>query len=194
VKVVDSKHLAKEEKRYVYPPHATAAVRLLLLTGCRLREILHLRWSEIDAQRGILNLPDSKTGRKAVLLSPAAMAIIERLPRIGVYVMASTSAGLEKERPLADLNRLWRIVRHRACLDGVRLHDLRHTHASIGLASGVPLAVIGRALGHKSPQTTARYAHLADDPLRAAVTAVSDVVGSMLGRTVAPFPVKEHAS
>jgi integrase len=90
------------------------------------------------------------------------------LPRWGAYVIASGSAGTANERPRHDLNHQWRAVTKRAGLDGVRLHDLRHTYASFGAGGGLGLPIIGRLLGHRVPATTARYAHLADDPLRRA--------------------------
>lgn len=165
-----SKHRPKEENmRAVMSPHVVGAIRLLLLTGCRLREILHLRWSEVDIERGLLNLPDSKTGRKSVFLSDAAIEVLEALPKVGTYVIA----GDDPHKPRADLKRPWRRISEHAGLLDVRIHDLRHTFASIGAAQGLSLQVIGKLLGHKSPETTARYAHLTEDPLRRAVGEVS---------------------
>ncbi|WP_420584021.1 site-specific integrase [Ruegeria sp.] len=145
-------------------------MRLLLLTGCRLREILHLRWSEVDLERGLLNLPDSKTGRKTVYLSNAAIDVLKRLPRVGTYVVA----GDNPQKPRADLKRPWKRISEYAGMADVRIHDLRHTFASVAAAQGVSLQVIGKLLGHKSPETTARYAHLTEDPLRRALNQMSD--------------------
>ena len=124
---------------------ATAALRLLLLTGCRLREILNLRWEEFDRERGMLLLPDSKTGRKPVILSGAAIAVLEGIPRTGDYVIA----GLRPERARRDLKRPWEAIRHRAALGPVRLHDLRHTFAATGAGSNLGLPVIGKSPGHR---------------------------------------------
>ena len=147
-----------------------SGIRLLLLTGCRLREILHLRWNEVDLERGLLNLPDSKTGRKTVYLSNAAIDVFENLPRAGVFVVA----GDDPKKPRADLKRPWKRISEHAGIADVRIHDLRHTFASIGAAQGLSLQVIGKLLGHKSPETTARYAHLTEDPLRRALNDMSD--------------------
>ncbi|MBO6756348.1 MAG: tyrosine-type recombinase/integrase [Roseibium sp.] len=150
-------------------PHVTAAIRLLLLTGCRLREILDLRWSEVDLERGLLDLPDSKTGRKVVYLSEAAVEVLEGLPRVGTYVFLGASL----DKPRSDLKRPWERISRHAGLADVRLHDLRHTFASVSVASGMSLPMIGALLGHKSTSTTARYAHLTDDPLRRALNEAS---------------------
>jgi integrase len=121
-----AKHAAKpENRRTKIDQYAAAAIRLLLFTGCRLREILNLRWVEYDAGRGLLFLPDSKTGQKTVVLSAPALAVLESLPRLGIYVIAGESAGTKDEQPRADLNRPWRAVRKRAGIEDVRIHDLR---------------------------------------------------------------------
>ncbi|MDF2621334.1 MAG: hypothetical protein K0S00_3993 [Xanthobacteraceae bacterium] len=169
-----AKHAPRpESRRTIFSPHVTGAIRLLTLTGCRLREILHLRWSEYDAERGMLFLPDSKTGRKAVVLSGAAQEVLTALPQVGIYVIASASAGTKDERPRADLKKPWAAISGRAGLVGVRLHDLRHTFASVGAASGMSLPVIGGLLGHADPATTARYSHLQVDPVRAAADVIA---------------------
>lgn len=177
-----SKHMPKSEEnqRQKLSPHVTAAVRLLLFTGCRLREILHLRWNEVDLERGLLNLPDSKTGRKTVLLSNAAMQVLHELPPIGNYVIA----GNNPEKPRSDLKRPWERITAHAGLEGIRLHDLRHTFASIGAAQGMSLQMIGALLGHKSTETTARYAHLTEDPLRRALNEMAESIsgGSVNGK------------
>ncbi len=167
----DAKHAPKGQ-RVTFHPHVIAAIRLLMLTGCRLREILHLRWSEVDFERGVLRLPDSKTGRKVVFLPQAAIDILDAMTRIGSFVIASDSAGTKDEKPRADLKRPWAAITKRARLDDVRLHDLRHSFASIGAESGLGLPVIGSLLGHSSAQTTKRYAHAADEASRRAVDAI----------------------
>ncbi|TCP87292.1 site-specific recombinase XerD [Rhizobium sp. PP-CC-2G-626] len=177
-----AKHAPKaESRRVIFSPAVTAAIRLLVLTGCRLREILHLTWREVDLERGLLFLGDSKTGKKTVVLSSAAIAIIKAIPRIGVYVIASESAGTKEEKPRADLKRPWSAISKRAGLDGVRLHDLRHTFASIGAGSGLGLPIIGRLLGHADSKTTEKYAHLASDPVRRSADIIADRITAAMG-------------
>ena len=155
-------------------PYAIAALRLLILTGCRRSEILTARWSWIDLNRGVLRLPDSKTGAKVVHLSPAAVDVLERLPRVAnnPFVIVGAKAG----QSWVNLRKVWVRIRDRAGLDPAvladgrhqpaRLHDLRHSFASLLASRGASLPMIGKLLGHAHPSTTARYAHLADDPLR----------------------------
>ncbi len=153
----------------IFDPAAVAAIRLLIFTGCRLREILHLRWDEVDLERRALFLRDPKTGRRAVMLGGPAVAVLEALQRFGPYVIL----GASPEKPRADLNRPWARMRAHAGLAGVRLHDLRHSFASVGAGSGLGLPIIGKLLGHASVVTTERYAHLADDPLREGAELIS---------------------
>lgn len=161
--------------------HGAAAIRLLMLTGCRSGEILALRWRDVDLQRGELNLPDSKTGPKKVPLSPSATRVFKNLTR-----RADSPWVLPGERPgrhLSSLQYSWRKVRARADLADVRLHDLRHSFASRALALGEGLTMIGKLLGHTQVQTTARYAHLARDSVKASAERVAaslagDLVGS----------------
>lgn len=174
----NAKHLAKpENRRTVLGPHATAAIRLLILTGARLREILELRWEQIDFGRGLLLLPDSKTGQKAIVLNAPALSVLASLSRVGNYVIA----GNDPEKPRADLHRPWRMIQARAGLKGVRIHDLRHTYASFGAASGLGLPVIGKLLGHREAATTQRYAHLDNDPLRRASGAIGATIAAAMG-------------
>jgi integrase len=169
----NSKHIAKQENRFTkISPFAAAALRLLLFTGCRLREILHLQWAHVDIERGLLFLADSKTGKKTIVLNAPAMAVLASLDRLGSYVVP----GDDPEKPRADLKRPWEAVSKRAGLDGVRLHDLRHTYASFGAGGGLGLPIIGKLLGHTQAATTARYAHLDNDPLRRA----SEHIGSRI--------------
>jgi integrase len=175
-----SKHAPKRPENLIrkLSPSAAAALRLLLLTGCRVSEILNLRWVETDLQRGLLFLPDSKTGRKTVVLSGAAAAVIDAQPRYGVYVIAGETAGQDDEKPRADIKKAWDLVRSHAGLDGVRLHDLRHSFASVGAGASLGLPVIGKLLG---PQTTARYAHLDADPVRAAANVIAGKIEAAMG-------------
>ncbi|NOT71806.1 MAG: site-specific integrase [Hyphomicrobium sp.] len=158
-------------------PHAAAALRLYLLTGARLREILHLRWEEVDFERGMIFLPDSKTGRKPIILNAPALDIIAGLPKLGAYVIA----GNDPSKPRADLHRPWKAVATRAGLGEVRIHDLRHTFASFGAGGGFGLPMIGKLLGHKQAATTQRYAHLDNDPLRRATGAIGASIAAAMG-------------
>jgi integrase len=171
-----AKHVPKNNRRTKLGPHAAAALRLLIFTGARLREILHLRWEYVDFERGLLLLPDSKTGRKTIVLNAPALAVLATLPHIGAYVIAGESAGTKKEKPRFDLQRPWQMIAKHAGLNGVRIHDLRHTHASFGARAGLGLPIIGKLLGHAHPNTTQRYAHLDNDPLRRA----SEQIGMQL--------------
>jgi integrase len=178
-----AKHLPKKESRFTkISPFAAAALRLLLFTGCRLREILHLKWEHVDLERGLLFLPDSKTGRKTVILNPPAMAVLSELDRLGSYVVP----GDDPERPRADLKRPWEAVSTRAGLEGVRIHDLRHTYASFGAGSGLGLPIIGKLLGHTQASTTQRYAHLDADPLRRASDRIGGEIAMALGEPGEP--------
>ncbi|MCO5145546.1 MAG: site-specific integrase [Aquamicrobium sp.] len=176
----ESKHAPKEKNRTIYGPHVTGAIRLLMLTGCRLREILNLRWSEYDEKRGLLLLPDSKTGKKTVVLSEAAQAEIDSLPRLGAFVIASRSAGMPDEKPRTDLKKPWAAIAGHAGIDDVHLHDLRHTFASVGAGGGMSLLTIGKLLGHADATTTQRYAHLHVDPTRAAANAIAGQIAAAL--------------
>jgi integrase len=183
-----AKHAPKERnRRVVINPYAAAAIRLLLLTGARLREILHLRWEEVDMERGLLLLSESKTGRKTIILNAPALAILAGLGRIGPYVIV----GDDPAKPRADLKRPWDTVAKRAGLDGVRLHDLRHTHASFGAGAGLGLPIIGKLLGHAQPATTQRYAHLDADPLRRASNKIGGTIAAALeGKPSDVVPLK----
>ncbi|MGA9816467.1 MAG: site-specific integrase [Pseudolabrys sp.] len=172
-----AKHLPKSEKRFTkINPFAAAALRLLTFTGCRLREILNFRWKHVDMEIGLLFLPDSKSGRKTVILSAPALAILNGLERTGPYVVP----GDDPAKPRPDLKRPWDAITKRAGLDGVRLHDLRHTYASIGAGGGLGLPIIGRLLGHTQTATTARYAHLDNDPLRRASESIAGRIAAAL--------------
>ena len=183
----NAKHVPKERRITIVSPFACAAIRLLIFTGCRLREILDLEWRFVDFERGLLNLPTSKTGRKSVVLGAPALAILAALPRLGAYVIA----GDDPAKPRADLQRPWSAVCRRAGLEGLRLHDLRHSFASVGVGANLGLPVIGKLLGHASPGTTARYAHLDADPVRKAANAISATIAAAMkgksGENVVPL-------
>lgn len=143
--------------------YAAAAIRLLILTGARKSEILGLKWDYVDLQRGILNLPDSKTGQKTIRLSLPAIEVLSALPRIATnpYVICGQVDG----QAIVNLQKPWNRIRRKAGLTDCRIHDLRHSFASMAAASGASLPMIGKLLGHSNVATTQRYAHLADDPI-----------------------------
>ncbi len=145
-----------------FAPSAVACIRLLLLTGCRLGEIQTLKWSYLDLDTCLVFLPDSKTGRKTLYLGSVAVKLLQSIPRRknNPYVITGDVEG----QHLTDMQKPWRRIRKLADLPDVRIHDLRHTFASSGVALGQGLPIIGRLLGHTQPQTTARYAHLAATP------------------------------
>ena len=132
-------------------------------------------------QRGLLFLPDSKTGKKTIVLNGAALALLAELPHIGEFVIA----GNDPRKPRADLQRPWALISKRAGLVGVRIHDLRHTYASVGAGSGLGLPIIGKLLGHSQADTTQRYAHLDAHPLRLAADAIGAPIAAALGVTSA---------
>jgi integrase len=159
-------------------PFAVAAIKILVFTGARLGEVLGLRWEWIDFERGEARLPDSKTGAKTLHLPPPALAVLAELPRLdrNPYVIAGAKEGAA----LVNLQTPWRAVRATARLDDVRLHDLRHAFASVAASSGMGLPIIGKMLGHSQPTTTARYAHLASDPVKAAAATVAGKIAAAM--------------
>jgi len=184
-----AKHAPKPDKRRTkLDPFAVAAIRLLILTGARLREILDAQWQHVDLERGVIFLVDSKTGRKPIYLSAAAQSVLASLPRVSgnPHIIAGEREGA----PRADLKKPWAAVCKAAGLDGVRLHDLRHSFASIGAGASMGLPVIGKLLGHSQAATTHRYAHLDADPLRRAVETIgATIAAAMDGKRgdVVPF-------
>lgn len=159
-------------------PRHLNIIRLLALTGARKNEIARLQWSEIDREQGLLRLADSKTGAKIIRLGTAALELIEGLlPNGSPWVFPDRR---HADRPIANLDFAWVGIRKRAGLEDVRIHDLRHSFASAGLAGGEGLPLIGKLLGHSHIATTSRYAHLADDPLRAAADRISERVAASL--------------
>lgn len=164
-------------------PYGIAVIALLFLTGARKSEIEGLRRSEVEPLWGCLRLADSKTGAKIIPIGPAAFVVIEAVPRlsnISPYVFPSAS---DPERHYVGTPRVWAKVRKMAGLESVRLHDARHTWASLAVSGGQSLPIIGAVLGHRDVKTTAQYAHLAASPVQAAVESVAgSVADAMAGR------------
>ncbi|HEX4955431.1 MAG TPA: site-specific integrase [Thermoanaerobaculia bacterium] len=172
----------EEEARIPARWKAALALRLLILTGARRGEILTLRWEDVIFEQRCLRLPDSKTGAKTIPLGSAALALLEAAPREpgSPWVIPGRSGA----RPLgpSHLVAAWFRIREQAGLPGVRLHDLRHSFASVGTGARLSLKIIGALLGHSNPATTNRYAHLAVDPfLEAAEEVSSRIAGALAG-------------
>ncbi|MEM1179705.1 MAG: tyrosine-type recombinase/integrase [Acidobacteriota bacterium] len=170
--------LAKAEQTWDVAPQAIAAIRLLLVTGCRSAEVLNLRWDDVDFERRCLRLRDSKTGNRTVVLNDAALDILANLDRVdgNPYVIPGLKPGTRR----STLQPLWKRIRETAALKDARIHDLRHTFSSVGVNNGHSLSVIGKLLGHTKILTTQRYAHLADGPVREA----ADAIGAKLASTM----------
>jgi len=181
--------LAAVEREATASRVAIAALRLLALTGARKSEILDLAWEHVDLAGGRLHLPDSKTGEKVILLDDHAVSLLRSLPKAGPWVFPSSK---KPGAPLHDLRKTWKRVLDKAEISRVRIHDLRHTHASVGAASGLSLPLIGSLLGHRRAATTERYAHLVDDTQRAAARLVQQQIGRALGSDERPSAKKAN--
>ena len=149
---------------------------LLLLTGCRKGEIVGLRWSEVRGDA--FELEDSKTGPRKVPLNSQARRILDRQPRGGgEFVFPSPR---DPSRPCSDCLRLWYRIRKEAGIEDVRLHDLRHTHASHAVMNGVPVPLVSRLLGHSNVRMTLRYAHLEDRDIEQAAERVGQALAELM--------------
>jgi integrase len=197
----------------------------LILTGARLREILDARWDYVNWERGALDLPDSKTGKKTIYLSAAALAVLKELPRVpgNPYVIPGEKRAKKRGEPKplpsprADLKRPWEAIARAAgffetvpAMDAsgkplqgnggkaamierstVRLHDLRHSFASMGAGASLGLHIIGKLLGHSQPATTARYSHLDADPMRRAAGIIGgQIAAAMAGKSAEVVQIK----
>ncbi len=174
--------LAEVKREAWDTPSIVPLIRLLILTGCRLREIMTARWEWVDLEARTLRLPESKTGEKGFLLTAAVIAVLSKIERVdgNPYIIA----GKMKGGHLVNPTKPWHRIRARADLPNLRLHDLRHTFASAGAGSGLSLPIIGALLHHTQASTTDRYLHLYDDPLRrAAETTASTLDGWLTGET-----------
>jgi integrase len=188
-----AKHAAKPENRCVkLDTFAVAAIRLLILTGARLNEIVKAKWSYLDQGRGIIFLPDAKRGKRPIYLSAPALAVLASIPRIAgnPFIIA----GSKDAQPRADLKRPWQAIQVAAGLEGLRLHDLRHSFASFGASASLGLPILGKLLGHSQPATTARYAHLDADPMHRAVGAIGATISAALEGRKSASPVLVEAT
>lgn len=162
-------------------PQLVALVRLLIFTGARLSEIATLKWEYVDMGAAVLSLPDSKTGRKRIYLPAPALQLLANTVRVegNPYVLPGKKAGGHYR----GAQKGWQQLRRFAGLEDVRMHDLRHSYASIAAAGGVPLQMVGALLGHADVKTTQRYSHLADTPVRRAADRISgEIHAALAGR------------
>lgn len=171
--------LEEAEREQSEPMPVVAAIRLLMLTGARLGEIQTLKWDYV--RDGYLALPDSKTGAKRIELTKPATAVLSRIKRIpgNPFVIVGTVPG----QHWTDLQRPWRRIRKKANLPDLRIHDLRHTFASVAVSAGESLPMIGKLLGHNHVQTTARYAHLAPSPVTDTAGRVANKIAAAMGQS-----------
>ena len=170
--LVEAEHAALES------PVAIAAIRLLVFTGSRRGEVLRLKWSEVDFEHQCLRLTDSKTGPKVVHLNAPALEVLNGIER--KEGCQWVFPGRKKGEPLVDLKGPWRRIRARAGLGGLRIHDIRHSFASVGAAGGVPLQMVGLLLGHHQISTTERYSHLAPNPVKAANEMIGERIAAAM--------------
>ena len=155
---------------------AVTTIRLLMLTGCRKTEIMTLRWKHVDLDRAEMRIVNGKTGDRTVHLSPSAVDVLAALPREpgNPWVVPGAKPGTH----MADIDGAWQSIRAKAGLHDVRIHDIRHSFASRALALGEGLPIIGRLLGHRRVETTARYAHLARDSVRESAERIASSIAA----------------
>jgi integrase len=166
---------ALREQEAAYPAQV-ALVRLLLFTGARVGEILNLRWEWVQPPR--LLLPDSKTGAKTIWLNSQALEVLKGIERHEDTTLVFPNRS--RTRPL-NFDNWWLPFRAGCALPDVRVHDLRHSFASTAIMDNVPLATIGRLLGHVLPETTAKYAHLSDDVIGDAADRIAGSLAQAIG-------------
>ena len=167
---------AMRQLKDVESKYILAAIKMLMLTGCRTGEILNLRWEQIDFQTQKMNLPDTKTGARSIHLSPAAIDVLHSLPSTEGYVFQSSI----QNKKLTTLRHVWKKICRLAGINDVRVHDLRHTYASYAVSKGYSLPVVSKMLGHADIKTTQRYAHLMDDPVNQAIDKTSDMLDKLV--------------
>lgn len=170
-------------------PYAVAAIRLLMLTGARKREILDLKWEHVDAAGRCLRLPkrktSKKTGNKPIYLNEPALRVLTDLANIRVQGNPFVICGHVTGAQLVNLSRIWNRICKAAKLEGVRIHDLRHVYGGVGAGLGMGLPILGKLLGHVTPAMTQRYANLAPDPVHAAAEAIGAALAESMQRGAA---------
>ena len=170
--------LARAERNNTESVFVLAAIRLLMFTGCRRNEILELQWKDVIVERAMLLLPETKTGARPVYLSAPALSVLAGLPKVSKnpFVIVGDKEG----QRLVNLRKPWLRICKVARLRDVRIHDLRHSFASVGVNGGASLPIIGKLLGHAKSSTTEKYSHLAADPVRTVNEAMGNQVAAML--------------
>ncbi len=174
-------------------PSPVACIRVLLFTGCRLREVLHLKWSEVDFEAGVLNLEDSKTGAKRVVVPTVALEILNAQPRVEGYVFP----GSKPNKPRYDIKGPWNRILSLAKIEDFKVHDLRHTFASAGVGLHMGLPLIGTLLGQTQASTTERYTQTPLDPMKEASNKIASTLEQSLGQNSSDkpaFSVADHWS
>lgn len=165
-----------------YPNHITAYVfKFLILTGARKGEVLAAKWDQFDLEKGVWTKPSHLTKQKKkehLPLSDKALEVLQIIKELNHHGSSYIFPGKIDGRPLQEIKTFWRKVLKEEKLKNVRIHDLRHTHASHLVSSGLSLSVVGKLLGHTQVSTTQRYAHLADEPLRHA----TELFGSKINK------------
>lgn len=172
------KALSEAESSGKISVYAAAAIRLLILTGARRSEILTLKWEYIDHEKQVIRLPDSKTGAKNINLNEPTLEVLQSIPRQtgNPYVIVGKILG----QSMVNIFKPWNLVRKAAGLENFRIHDLRHSFASVAAENGASLLHIGKLLGHKKSTTTERYAHIANNPVKE----LNENVGNLIKDTM----------
>ncbi|MCT4654304.1 MAG: site-specific integrase [Cohaesibacter sp.] len=168
-------HRAEKQHRNIF---AIQAIRLLMQTGCRAGEILNLKWHDVHLDDAYFDVVDGKTGFRTCKLSVQTVSEFKKIPKIADCDLVFPGSNLDK--PYQGLGKFWRKLLKDAGVDHARLHDLRHTYASIAISEGIPLAVVGCLLGHRDPSTTQRYAHILDNTQEEAVEQVSGKISEFI--------------
>jgi integrase len=158
-------------------PLAIAIIRILMLTGLRKNEVANMQWKDLLEEQSAILIPDSKTGKKFVPLTQPVINIIETLQRVegNDYLFPG-----QKNAPYQGFVKVWKSIKLKAKLDDVRLHDLRHSFASVGAMGGESLYIIGKLLGHKDQATTQRYAHIGNNPLVNAAEGIAAEINELI--------------
>ena len=168
--------LATNELEKTESPYIIAAIKMLLFTGRRTSEILTLRWEYLDFENSKMHLPETKTGAKTFHLSSTTKQLLFSLPSREGFVFKSVVSG----KRVTIVRHIWKKICKLADIDNVRVHDLRHTYASLAIHQGFSLPIISKMLGHTDTRTTERYAHLHDDPVNQAVDKIDQQLESLL--------------
>lgn len=166
-------------------PKALTIVRLLIYTGARRGEIERLTWKEVDLVGGRLKLDDSKTGQKVIRLNSTARELLEKWGSKTGHKTGYVFKATEGDGHFVGTPRIWSSLRKACGLHDVRLHDLRHSFASVGVMAGTPLMIVGALLGHADHSTTQRYAHIADDPIALAAEQIGQQLREAMSGTAA---------